>query len=385
VRLSRRTRHPATPVLVVHPGAELYGSDRMVLETVRGLVTSGTRVVVVLPVEGPLAEALREAGAEVRTMAMPVLRKAALRPAGLLRLLWTSVASIGPTVRVLRSVPGAAVYVSTLTLPSWLLLARATGHRTVCHVHEAERHPSRAVSTALVLPLTLSHRIVVNSRYSGKVLTDVLPRLGRRLTVVYNGVPPHAGGSAPSPELGEGLRVLYIGRISPRKGPDVAARAVRLLHERGEAVSLVVLGSTFPGYEWFEEQLHTEYRDLVEAGVIRFRPFTPDVGAALAQSDVVVVPSVLPEPFGNTAVEAMLAARPVVVSDCGGLPEAVMGHPGAKLVPPGDPLALAEALVHVSRDWATWGRVAREQQAVVADRYDPRRYRREIRSAVLTH
>ena len=356
----------------------------MVLETVAGLVDCGTRVVVVLPGTGPLEEALNDVGAEVRTMSMPVLRKAALRPAGLLRLLVAFLSSVAPTVQVLRSLPGAPVYVSTLTLPSWLLLARATRHRTVCHVHEAERHPSRLVSTALVLPLALAHRIVVNSRYSGTVLTDALPGLARRLTVVYNGVPAHAGGSAPATELGATLRVLYIGRISPRKGPDVAAQAVRLMHERGELVSLVVLGSTFPGYEWFEQQLHTQYRDLVEEGVIRFRPFTNEVGAALGQSDVVVVPSVLPEPFGNTAVEAMLAARPVVVSDCGGLPEAVHGQDGAQLVPPGDAPALAEALGHVSRDWARWGRVAREQQAVVADRYDPRRYRREIRSAVLT-
>ncbi|WP_406832158.1 glycosyltransferase family 4 protein [Pedococcus sp. KACC 23699] len=370
--------------MVVHPGAELYGSDRMVLETVRGFVSSGTPVVVVLPGEGPLAVALQESGADVRTMRMPVLRKAALQPAGLVRLATTLVTSAWPTLRLLRDFPRAAVYVSTLTLPSWIVLSRVMGHRTVCHVHEAERHPSTAISLALAFPLVLAHRVVVNSRYSGTVLTDVLPRLATRMKVIYNGVLPHSGGSDPAAELTQGLRVLYVGRISPRKGPDVAARAVRLMHERGEAVSLVVLGSTFPGYEWFEEQLHEEHRDLDEAGIIRFRPFSRDVGAALAQCDVVVVPSVLPEPFGNTAVEAMLASRPVVVSDCGGLPEAVMGQAGAQLVPPGDPVALAEALTHLVHDWDRWGRVAREQQPAVVERFDPRRYRREIRSAVLS-
>ena len=47
-----RAGTPASPpeasvVLVAHPGADLYGSDRMLLESVDGLVVSGHRVVVV--------------------------------------------------------------------------------------------------------------------------------------------------------------------------------------------------------------------------------------------------------------------------------------------------------------------------------------------------
>lgn len=374
----------APVVVVVHPGAELYGSDRMVLESVRGLVTPpGTRVLVVLPGEGPLADALRESGAEVTVLPMPVLRKAALRPRGFLGLLASSARSVLPTVRLLRSVPGAPVYVSTLTVPSWLVLARLLRHRTVCHVHEAEQHPSRVVSTALVLPLALAHRIVVNSRYSGTLLTDALPWLARRLTVVYNGVQPHAGGSAADATLGAALRVLFIGRISPRKGPDVVARAVRLLHEQGQGVSLTVAGSPFAGYEWFEQDLHEGCSDLVDEGVVRFRSFTDQLGPVLGDAHVVVVPSVLPEPFGNTAVEAMLAARPVIVSECGGLPEAVMGQDSAQLVPPGDAEALAEALSRVARDWPRWREAAAAGQPVAATRFDPLRYRQEIRASIL--
>ena len=73
-------------VLVTHPSAELYGSDRMLAESVHGLVDAGTDVVVALPSRGPLVPLLEAAGATVVGTSVPVLRKSSLRPAGALRL-----------------------------------------------------------------------------------------------------------------------------------------------------------------------------------------------------------------------------------------------------------------------------------------------------------
>ena len=49
-----------------------------------------------------------------------------------------------------------------------------------------------------------------------------------------------------------------------------------------------------------------------------------------------VVPSRVGEPFGNTAVEAALAGRPLIVSESSGLVEATHGLPGVHRVKPGD-------------------------------------------------
>jgi hypothetical protein len=80
-------------VLVVHPGAELYGSDRVLLESVSALLT-GSAVVVALPADGPLAGELRRRGARVVACRMPVLRKAVLRPAGLAGLVRDAVTGL---------------------------------------------------------------------------------------------------------------------------------------------------------------------------------------------------------------------------------------------------------------------------------------------------
>jgi len=75
-----------------------------------------------------------------------------------------------------------------------------------------------------------------------------------------------------------------------------------------------------------------------------------DVPRLLAACTVVVHASVLPEPFGRVLVEAMLAGRPVIASNAGGVPEVVTDGETGVLVSPGDARALGEALDALRRD-----------------------------------
>ena len=69
-------RTSAARVLVAHPSPDLYGSDWQLVETIHGLIETGHEVLVALPLDGPLVEVLREAGARVAVMPFTVLRKA---------------------------------------------------------------------------------------------------------------------------------------------------------------------------------------------------------------------------------------------------------------------------------------------------------------------
>ncbi|WP_241037081.1 glycosyltransferase family 4 protein [Blastococcus litoris] len=365
-------------VLVAHPGAELYGSDRMLAESVSGLVEAGHRVVVALPGSGPLAGELRARGAEVVTCRMPVLRKAALRPAGLLALVRDALLGLAPAVRLLRAAGRDGVYVSTITIPSWVLLGRLLGRRVTVHVHEAERSAARLVKVVLALPVLAAHAVVVNSRYSRDVLLDSLPRLGRRATVVYNGVAGPRTVTPPRARLDRPVRLAFVGRLSPRKGPQVAVAALAGLVERGVDAHLQLLGSVFPGYEWFEAELRDQVRDAGLQQRVHFAGFVPDVWAPLATADVVLIPSTVDEPFGNTAVEAVLAARPLVVSDTSGLREAGAGYPSAQAVEPGDATAWAEAVQRVVDEWPRYRDQAVADVREAVRRHDPARYRAEI-------
>lgn len=367
-------------MLAAHPSSELYGSDRMFLESVVGLVEAGWRVVATLPHPGPLVAQLEAAGAEVRTLPSPVLRKAVLTPRGAVDLLRESVSSARRGFGIVRRAD--AVYVSTLTVPLWLVLARAARTPSLCHVHEAEGSAPSLLRHAVAAPLELASALAVNSEFARAVLTRSSRRSGRRARLVPNGVVGPPGAVPPREHLTGAVRVLYVGRLSPRKGVDVAVDAVALLAGRGLDVHLDLVGAVYPGYEWYEAELRAA---VAQAGLgerVTFHGFYPDIWPFAATSDCVVVPSRADEPFGNTAVEAVLAQRPVVVSDTSGLREASAGYACAQAVTPGDPAALADAVARVVDQWPAYRAAASSDAEVAATRHSLAGYRSHVADLV---
>jgi glycosyltransferase involved in cell wall biosynthesis len=368
-----------TTVLLAHASVELYGSDLQLVETAAGCVDAGADVVVVLPGDGPLAERMRGVGARVETLDVPVLRKAHLTPRGIVALGVATLRALGPMTRLIRRVRPDTVLVNTLTIPAWLVAARLAGVAPVCHVHEAEADARWVVRVGLAAPLLLARAVVVNSAAARDVVVSAVPALRRRTRVVYNGVPgppkvPVAdGGAGAAPGS---AHVVLVGRLSPRKGSDVALEAVALLRGTGRDVRLTLCGSVFAGYEWFEDQLRVRAAADDLAGAVDLVGYA-DPWEWFARGDVVVVPSRV-EPFGNVAVQAMLAGRPVVVSCTQGLAEIVKDGETGLLVRPDDPVALADAVAELLDDPAYASALAEAGRQDAAERFGAQRYRAQM-------
>ncbi|MBD5786534.1 glycosyltransferase family 4 protein [Cellulosimicrobium terreum] len=365
-------------VLVAHPSAECYGSDLQMVESVTACLERGARVVVTLPGDGPLVPVLRRAGARVLLMDVPVLRKALANPRGLVALLAGSLRALRGQLRMIRQTGARRLLVNTLTLPSWIVAGRIAGVRVVCHVHEAEDEGSRAVRTALATPLLAAHEVVANSQASRDALARVLGPVGRRTRVVHNGVPgpPRPVRVLRDRSPGDPALVVLVGRLSPRKGTDVALDAVAALRAQGRQVRIALAGTVFDGYEWFEEEVRERAAEPDLAGAVEMLGYV-DPWPWLGEADVVVVPSRV-EPFGNVAVEAMLAGRPVVASRTQGLAEVVRDGVDGVLVPPGDPDALASALSALLDDPVRSRRLGERAGADARTRFSPDRYREAI-------
>ncbi|MGY1840469.1 MULTISPECIES: glycosyltransferase family 4 protein [unclassified Modestobacter] len=373
---------PVPAVLVAHPSADLYGSDLQLVESVRGLHEAGWRVEVCVPAPGPLVERLEAAGAAVHVLDVPALRKSLLSPTGLVRLALHSLRVLPAMLRRLRSTRPDVVYVNTVTIPLWSIAARLTRRPVLGHVHEAEDDAPRLVSVLLNAPLLFARTVVVNSQAAERTLLRALPALKRRTEVIYNGVSGPAVPPLPPAPGGSGARqIVLVGRLSPRKGTDVALEAVARLRAEGRDVVLELCGTTFPGYEWFEEQLRGRSAEPDLAGHVHFAGYTSPTWPALARAEVVLVPS-RAEPFGNAAVEAQLAARPVVASAVQGLQEIVTSGETGLLVPPDDPTALAEAIAGLLDDPERARAMAGAGHASALRRFTTDRYRTAIADVV---
>src|SRR5699024_5942754 len=169
-------------------------------------------------------------------------------------------------------------------------------------------------------------------------------------------------------DAGAPARVVVVGRLSPRKGIDVAVEAVGLLGRRGHDVRLEVCGTTFEGYEWFEDELRERITALDLADRVELRGYVRPTWGVLASADVVLVPS-RAEPFGNTAVEALLAGRPLVASAVQGLVEIVDDGRTGLLVTPADPVALADGIERLLADPGLAARLAAAGLADARERF----------------
>ena len=136
---------------------------------------------------------------------------------------------------------------------------------------------------------------------------------------------------------------------------------------RHPRLRFVIVGDVADGQHHFREQMLARIREQGLQDRVRWLPFTPDVDVVWAGSDIALVPSIEPEPFGRVAIEAMAHGLPVVAAAHGGLVEIVTDGETGRLVPPGDAAALATALETLSDSPALrqrWGRAGllRQQQ-----------------------
>ncbi len=188
----------------------------------------------------------------------------------------------------------------------------------------------------------------------------------------------------PPPEPSDrAARLVLVGRLSPRKGTDVALEAVARLNDGTRAVTVQVCGSTFPGYEWYERELRERAERADLRGRVEWAGYVAPTWPALAKADIVLVPS-RAEPFGNAAVEGLLARRPVIASNIQGLAEIIESERTGLLVPADDPAALAAAIARLLDDPALAEQLAEAGRKQAVTRFSVARYRAEIVDAVTT-
>lgn len=164
-----------------------------------------------------------------------------------------------------------------------------------------------------------------------------------RTSVAHSGI--HSDFLNPAPVQDWAWRLLFVGRIDPRKGIDTAIAALPRLPE----ATLLIAGS------WIQAE-ELRLRDLTEElGVAERVQFTGTIGrkeliAAYGEADVVVFPVRWNEPWGLVPLEAMARGTPVVATGRGGSSEYLCDGENCLLFDADDDVALAAAVTRLAKD-----------------------------------
>lgn len=184
-----------------------------------------------------------------------------------------------------------------------------------------------------------------------------------RISVLHIGI--DTDRFRPPASRSDGMNVLFVGRLLPKKGCEHLIRAMAIVQRELPQARLTVVGDGD-----LRQSLETLARQLLRACVFRGSLSSEEINGLLGKATVFCAPSVRTsngdaEGFGMVLLEAQSVEVPVVSFASGGIPEAVEHEVTGLLAPPGDERMLAESLLRLLRDDGLRQRMGRAGRARV--------------------
>lgn len=125
------------------------------------------------------------------------------------------------------------------------------------------------------------------------------------------------------------VSLLYVGRLDPNKGVDIAIETLKLLRERSIDCKLTIVGDTwfYEGGKTVDDEYKKRLYEMAAGLPITFTGHVPHLSTTdyYARADYLLVPSRVPEPAGLVAIEGMVNGCIVIGRNLGGLPEYLLG------------------------------------------------------------
>jgi glycosyltransferase involved in cell wall biosynthesis len=147
----------------------------------------------------------------------------------------------------------------------------------------------------------------------------------------------------------------------------VLVEAARILKGRGTALRIVLAGKPDP--ENPASIPKDQLRAWNDEGIVEWAGFCDDVAKLWADSHIAVLPSWYGEGVPKSLLEAAASGRPMVAVDGPGLREVVHNGQTGLLVPPRDPVALADALQRLAEDGALRRRMGQAARALAEQEF----------------
>jgi len=285
--------------------------------------------------------------------------------------LWGSVAYVARLAIRLRSLKPDLIHTNSLKAAAYGGIAgKLAGVPVVWHIRDRispDYLPSQGVRLVRFLARHLPSGIIANSSTTSRTLRIVEKEGGPKIRVI--GDPADKAGPRSRDRDPKPLVVALLGRIAPWKGQDVFIKAFAGAFSGG-CEKGVLAGSAMFGEHGYERTIRGVASTLDQAGNLEFAGFVDDVPEFLANIDILVHASTIPEPFGQVVVEGMAAGLPVVAANAGGPAEIIEHGKTGLLYPPGDVSALADAMKTLASDPALRSRLG-EAARIKAKEFAP--------------
>ncbi|MDT8375489.1 MAG: glycosyltransferase family 4 protein [Mariprofundaceae bacterium] len=317
-------------VLMVNHHTEIVGGGELsMLQLMDGLKAIGESVSLITSGPGELAERAGENGHTVHMVPMPPIGPGSIR-------------ALGKWHKKLQEIGGEVLHAQTPRAAFYAGLAgRRASVASIFHCRVAAR--DRKLDPILV---RLVSRVVCNSRATSERF-ESWPWL--KPLVIYNGLDVEVMPLLPDRGETRKTNLLFVGRLSEEKQPDVAWEVFSGLAEEFPELNLVFVGSD----DLLNPSVAANLRKRVAHSPLKERVVwagaRQHVSPWYAMAELVIMPSKY-EGFGRVLVEAMAHRLPVVAFRVGGIPEVIENGRQGILIEPYDIDAMREAVRELLQD-----------------------------------
>lgn len=357
---SQRMKQPV--IVQILPALNLGGVERGTIEMARAIIEAGGKAVIISS-GGQLVPQLQRIGAIHITL--PVHVKNPLKWGGVRRQLRSHLKEQGADIVHVRS-----------RVPAWLALpvAKKLGIATIATIHGKFRAQNIFKKIYNAKILSAQKLIAISDYVKQSILTQhKIEGLADKMTVIHRGVDSEYFNPAKVTQariinqaqilgLPDDRPVIMLpARPTAWKGHKILLDAVAKMNRFD--ITVVLLGIADDQSSFYEAMQRHVARLKIES-LVRFAQKTNDMPASLMLADVVVMPSIEPEPFGRVAVEAQAMGRPIVAFAHGGAVESIIDRKTGYLAEPHNLDSLVEALDEAlslgPRKRRKWAEAARE-------------------------
>ncbi len=345
-------------ILFLHAGAELYGSDIVLYNILKGLDKNLFTPYVVLPNNGPLVDKIRNLGIFCEVIDYPILRRKYFTPIGILKYIINYKSMCSRIEKKIGNVNIDIIHNNTGAVLEGIYLKKKLNARLIFHIHEMIENPkflrvllsklfakygntticvSRAVHDYLIQDAKYEDIRVIHNGIDNKIFhpnydSDILSLTKKQLCIPSNS-----------------LVVGMIGRVNAIKGQDDFIKAITPVLKNHTNVYAIMVGGVFAGQEWRLEKLKEEINNLDEdvRNRVKLIEFREDNYIIHNLIDIYIFPSIGYDSFPTVILEAMASATPVIGYEKGGISEMIDDGINGYLVKVGDVENLSQKIEYL--------------------------------------
>ena len=345
-------------ILYIHQSAELYGSDKTLLYLASQIKERGFNPIVVLPSKGPLYTELEKFQIEIIIAPILKISRKMFSISNIISLPFQVFQSFSIINNQLKGRKIQVVHSNTLAVLIGAFYAKKYNIKHIWHVHEIITHPKLISNLYPRLVNYFSDTVIFNSEATQDYMIHKFPLIRKKSKVILNGLDRLTLLNSADEILklrknlfnvsDHEIVIALVGRISRWKGQHLLLNSFREFEKINTNCKLVFVGSPPPNQEFFLESLEKKIKEYGLEDKVVLIPFQNNIWKIWDSIDIAVVPSTEQEPFGLVAIEAMLASKPVIASNHGGLKEIIINKETGYLVEPNNEKALTEALLDLA-------------------------------------